>query len=117
MSKFIKLFKRNCRQESERNQSGSRAKGVFFSVLIFIIIFTIGIFYLGQVNKLATLGFRLHELENKAGELERVNRNIELKIISLQSMDRLKSLAEVLNLVKVDKIEYIDKAAELAAMK
>ena len=74
--------------------------------LVVMIVF-LGVYFVASVNDLAIKGFVLKELKVKAGELENVNNNVELSIMDLESYESISEKAKNLEMVKVDKIDYI----------
>ncbi len=62
-------------------------------ILIFFLVFSQIIFS----NKLTTSGKRLDELNRQITELEAENKELELEIIALSNLERLKKEAEIKN--------------------
>lgn len=75
-----------------------------------------GFFYLTQTNLTATSGYEIKKLEQEIAQLQESNKNLNLAFIKLQSMDRIVSGAESLNLVPVDKVETINADANAIAI-
>lgn len=105
MSKFLNLTKR-C------GANGAKPRPVInlsagFGLAICVLIFIIGIIYLSQINGLATFGFKLQALEERAREIERINKKLDLEVAELQSLSRITGATRGLGMVKVDAVDYI----------
>ena len=76
-------------------------------LLLVIIIGTAGLVYLSQVNSLATKGYKIKELENKAADLRDQNKQYELQITELRSTARINEAIKKLEMVEVARVEYL----------
>lgn len=77
-------------------------------IAVFAAMFLV--FYLMQINSLATKGFELRELEDQISQLEDENKKIELQLVEMQSMRYLAQHALDLDLVDAEAITYLDTA-------
>ncbi|OGY42908.1 MAG: hypothetical protein A2Y67_03495 [Candidatus Buchananbacteria bacterium RBG_13_39_9] len=84
-------------------QNKNKNKVIILSVLIFIC----GIYYLCQINNMATKGYQINELENQTAELKQENKRLQVEITELRSITRLTEKVEELKMVEVSRIEYI----------
>lgn len=80
---------------------------VCWSVLVCLLFFAVAIFYLIQVNGMATLGFKLENLETRAQELERMNKKLESSVAELKSLSHIREVTQGLGMVEVGIVEYI----------
>jgi len=95
-----KFYKRDFWQKYQVN-----SKKTLF--LIIALIFIAGVFYLWQINSLATKGYKFKELEDRVSELREQNKKLELQITELRSTDRITKEVENLQMVEVARVEYL----------
>jgi hypothetical protein len=93
-------------------QSKNRNKLLILGVLIFCS----GMLYLWQINGLATTGYKIKELENKAASLKSDNKHLQLEITRLRSTSRLEQKVAELKMVTVAKVEYLQANGSTVAM-
>jgi cell division protein FtsB len=85
-------------------------------VIIFFIIFNAAYFAL-NVNDLSIKGYVLNSKKMELDKLVKENKNLELEITRLSSLDNIEKRALAMKLVKVDKIDYIEVKDEAVARK
>ena len=76
-------------------------------LVLFAAIFVTGVFYLIQVNSLATKGYQIKDLDNKVAELKDMNKKLEVEVTELRSTARINHEIEKLNMVAVSRFEYL----------
>ncbi|MBU1890752.1 hypothetical protein KJ782_04675 [Patescibacteria group bacterium] len=86
------------------------------SVLFFAAIILLGATYLVQVNRTATSGFAVNDLNRKISELKENNQKLELEIADLQSLQNIQESSERLKLVAHTKLEYIQPSEGVVAL-
>lgn len=119
MSKFIRFsrFNREKFKTSPKESLRKRRLGFFkLKTIIIGLIIIGGIFYLVQTNKVAVEGFQIKELNQRIEDLRQENRKLEIEAASLQSISEIKKASQDLNLVKAEKIEYIEAGASAVAL-
>ncbi|HRY82259.1 MAG TPA: hypothetical protein P5232_00925 [Candidatus Moranbacteria bacterium] len=82
-----------------------------FKSTIFVLaslVLMLGIFYLYQVNDLATKGYEIKEMEKQIANLSQINKNNRIKEVELKSMYNIEKTAEGLNLVSSKGITYLN---------
>lgn len=75
--------------------------------LIFLIIAFMFIYCL-EVNSLATTGYKIRNFKKELGDLENINKDLQIEISNLKSIDALQLAIYNLNMVKASNIEYVD---------
>lgn len=107
-------FKQRMTQENylANYQNNNRNK----LILLGILIFCGGMMYLWQINGLATTGYKIKELENKAAALKSENKHLQLEITKLRSTSRLEQKVAELKMVAVAKVEYLQANGSTVAM-
>ncbi len=86
---------------------------------IFIIAFFLisASAYLWQINALSTRGFKIKELENNISDLKKDNQTLELEVTNEQSMFNLNERIKQLNLVAIQKVEYLQPIGPAVAVR
>ena len=86
----------------------NKAKRLLAVVLIFSII-VCGFLYIMQTSSSTGKGYKIRALKNQLNELSEVNKNFEIIISNLKSVDFLQSKMEGLKMVQaqVQSIEYL----------
>jgi len=72
------------------------------------ILIALSAFYIFAVNAIVGNAYELRALNKKMEELKSRNQFLEIEAASQRSMPDIQSLAAPLNLVAIDKIEYIN---------
>lgn len=118
MSRFLKLTKKhqkNCNQYQRRRSKG--IPFVYWGIILGLFILGVAVAYLVQINGMATFGFELQKLEERAIELERINKKLELEVAELRSLSRITATSHKLGMAGVDKIEYISSERSSVVIK
>jgi hypothetical protein len=89
----------------------------FLTILGFISISILLIFYIIQVNQLAKTRFEVLSYKKEIAGLFRKNQNLEIYYSQTNSLASLDVLLEDSNYVKVDKVHYIQILDEVVAIK
>lgn len=87
-----------------------------FNMMAVGLVLLAAAFYLVQVNKTAAYGFRMRELEVRINGLKRANEDLEFKAAGIRSMARVDEAGKGLEMVKVDRVDYVQSGtASMAA--
>ena len=84
------------------------------SIILGSIIFVLGVFYLYQVNDLATMGYEIRDIEKEIYSLSEINKDNRIKEVELKSMYNIEKTAEDLNLVSTKEVTYLNLNEEVA---
>ena len=87
-----------------------------FRVLVVVLIAVVGLSYLTLTNIMATRGYAIKELSQRADELKLENKKLELEITKAQSISHLDNLSEESGLVRIDTIEYLSPLGPAVAL-
>lgn len=85
-------------------------------IILGVLIFSFGLLYLWQINCLATTGYQIKALENKAAALKDENKHFQVQITELRSTSRLEEKIAELNMVSVARVEYLQANGSTVAM-
>ena len=83
-------------------------------IILALIVLILGIFYLYQVNDLATKGYEIREIEKQIIELSEMNKKNRIKEVELRSMYNIEKTAENLNLISSKGMTYINLNGSVA---
>ena len=83
-------------------------EGNWVARLLLITTVTIGASYIWQVNVAATSGYTMRDLEREIATLEHDNERLELEVSRLQSVDSVTTRMQMLGLVEVNDVRYVD---------
>lgn len=102
----------------KNNKAPSASEGewvnVFVGFLIMACLAVCSIFYVGQINETATLGFEFKEIESKIKQEKEASQNLKIESARLKAISNLKESIDGLDMVKVSKVEYISGSGSTA---
>lgn len=101
-------------KKTKTSLGGTRISLVSLCFVFIAIIILSGIGYLYQVNFLATQGFEMKEIEKKIQDVEKENKQLQIREIELRSMSNIEKATEELNLVNSSNVTYIEVAGSVA---
>jgi len=108
MSKFFHLTKKSKKIYRRKKMFPAMKIGLkTVNIVIVVLIAVVGISYLVQVNDLATKGYQIEELENRITELQQEGADLELNVLSLQSMGTVKERVDDLGMVLAGESDYL----------
>jgi hypothetical protein len=91
------------------------AKIKLVNLLILVLIFAAGLSYLFGMNRLMVSGFKLQALKRQVAALSDENQDIENQRVDLESYPNLEQRLKDLNMVAVDKVDYLQAQPGLIA--
>lgn len=109
MTKFTRF---TTRRKKERLQKESKLKkvrlgNISLRMVVVTLTVLVGFVYLVQVNSVSTGGFKIKDLSQRAEELQRENKKLDLQVSELQSLRTIKEASEDLELVGVSRMDYV----------
>jgi len=84
---------------------------------IVVLLLVGGFYFVMSVNDLSVKGFILKNLKIKLSESVKINKDMEIGVMQLESLENVAKRAEAMRLVKVDKVEYIINDNDVVAKK
>jgi len=115
MSKFLKSKAREHRKIKVIRKLKKRL--VFFNSIVLFVVGMVGVFYLIQINTIASQGYKVDDLKKQIGELQSRNQKLEIKTVELQSILNLENKVAELNMIRSDKVVHIDKTNYTVAVR
>ncbi len=91
---------------SDGHKQTVRARKCVACVLVLFIL-VLGFLYIFTTNSIAAKGYKIRNLSKQANELESMNRDLQIEISELKSVNILEAKVGQLEMVKVSKTEYV----------
>lgn len=85
---------------------GIRAKKLVVGILFFSII-ACGILYIFTTTNITAKGYKIKSLSSQANELESINKNFQVEVSNLKSVNILEAKSSDLQMVRAQKVEYV----------
>jgi cell division protein FtsL len=108
------IFQRKNSRNKKVVSGGAKISLISLGLVLLIALFLAGIFYLYQVNSLATQGFEIKKIENNIQTMEKEGKQLQIKEIELRSMNNIEKATKELNLVNSSNVTYIEIAGPVA---
>ncbi len=86
----------------------TRKINIIFTTFLGIAIVSLSAVYLVQMNKIATIGYSIKELDAQSVAMVEQSKKMEVEIIKAQSIANLDEKVLMLNMVPVGQIKYLD---------
>lgn len=101
-----KRTKKN-KQKSAQSQSLPPLLKNSVKLLIILIVVLVGVFYIININALATKEYKIDSLKEKLEQIKITNQNLEIEVTKLQSINRIQQLAKERGLTEAKIVKYI----------
>jgi hypothetical protein len=100
-----------------RNFSSSSEKGkIALGIAIIFGLVLLSVFYLVQTNQLVAKNFELRTFHNALSERQAQNQKLLISLTQIRSLNSLENAAKNLNLVVVEKINYLKAVSGFFAL-
>lgn len=94
-----------------------RQKGsVKLSIAIIFGLFLLSVLYLAQINSLVARNFELRAAQNSLKIKQDANQSATISLMRVRSMSSLENAAKDLNLVAIEKVDYLRTAPGFFAL-
>lgn len=108
-------------QNPDKNYQTGATKGSLYLAYanrgLLLVILTIGLYHVFNINNLAVKGFVLREVKTEYNALIEENKKAEIEIMAGESLENIEARANQLKMVKADKIAYLKAKANEVAMR
>jgi cell division protein FtsL len=91
-----------------KSKSRSSSSVFYLNLAIVFVIAILGLVYVFTLNALSTKGYAIRQAEQQINQLEIQYKNLELQVSNLQSINRIKQEASLLNFVPASDVTYIN---------
>lgn len=88
----------------------------WFTILVVGVTMVLGMLYIWQVNITATRGFTMRDLDQDIEELVQENERLQVQITKLQSVDSVATRIQMLGLLDISDIEYMNSGDDSVAI-
>lgn len=117
MSKFFLFSKHNMqkRQPTTKKWYHDFAGNYFqLNAICLVSLIVLFISYIGLVNYTSSDGFEVSQMQKKIETIEEANRELELTVQNLQSMEHIKTISENLNFEQVKDVAFLSSSSAMA---
>jgi hypothetical protein len=100
-----------------RNPSIVKEKGkINLNLVILFGLILLSVFYLVQINKIVAKNFELRASQDVLKEKQEKNQDLLVSLMQARSMSNLENAAKSLNLVAIEKINYLKAVSGFFAL-
>lgn len=117
MSRYLTITSSNSAQFGERKKSlnvRSKMGRVTLSFFLVTLVCAAGVFYIFEVNNLATKGYEIKNLENQLNKLRKENENLRIQEAELKSMYKIEEKTKDLNMIVPKDVSYLNLPGDMA---
>ncbi|MBT3230230.1 hypothetical protein HN358_00390 [Candidatus Uhrbacteria bacterium] len=86
----------------------------WFTYCLLACVAVVGALYIWQVNMSATQGYAVRDMESDITLIEHENEQLQNQVSSLRSIDSVMTRVQMLGLVKVDDVVYLNSDDSMA---
>lgn len=109
-----KKNRKRCKEIQTKSESGFCVSLILLVKSMIVVVMFLGVLYVAQINKLATMGYEIKEKENKIATLYKDNEALKIHAAELKSMHQLELKKDEMNLKKPQEIGYLEVESPVA---
>ncbi|MDI6778211.1 MAG: cell division protein FtsL [Patescibacteria group bacterium] len=117
MSRFLTITNSNSMRFGERKgalKSRPKMGRVTLSFFLVTLICALGVFYIFEVNNLATKGYEIDKLEKQLSNLQKENERLQIQAAELKSMYKIEEKTKDLNMIAPKDVSYLNLPGDVA---
>lgn len=117
MSRFLTITNSSAVRFGERKETfRTRPKmgRVTLSFLLVVLVCAVGVFYIFEVNNLATKGYEIDKYEKQLNNLKKENERLRIQEAELKSMYRIEERTRDLNMIVPKNVSYVNLPGNVA---
>jgi cell division protein FtsL len=118
MSQLLTATQANSLAFRERKKSAKKEPARFgrltLNFVLVVLICALGVFYIFEVNNVATKGYDIKSLEKQVQELKDKNENLKIREAELKSMYNIEEKTKDLNMTAPADISYLTLPGNVA---
>ncbi|TSA46185.1 hypothetical protein D4R51_00545 [bacterium] len=118
MSRFLTLTNSSSVNFGERKKTvksrGGLVGNVTLNFLVAALVCMLGVFYIFEVNNMATKGYEIKGLENQMGDLKKENEKLKIQEAELKSMYNIEEKTKDLNMIVPKDVSYLNLPGDVA---
>lgn len=104
MSTAAMAFRKN--QNFVRNRIKVQSGPITSTIMLIVMVITLGLMYLNQVTKTSTFNYKISNLEKRQSELQSTKDNLAIDAARLQSIAEARRAAEASGLEPIKTVSY-----------
>lgn len=104
MSTAEMAFRKN--QNFVRNKIKVQSGPITSTIMLIVMVITLGLMYLNQVTKTSTFNYKISNLEKKQADLQSSKDNLAIDAARLQSIAEARKAAEAAKLESIKAVSY-----------
>ncbi len=104
------------RDRNKRSRRTRQGLSSFLPLLVLASMFGAGLLYVAQMNATATGNLTIRQMEQKIGDLQAHNQELELKADTVRSLKNIEQASTALNLVAPAQITYVNEQDSAVAL-
>jgi len=118
MSRFLTLTHSNAigfgeRKKAIKNQPTKIGRVTLNFLLVFLVC-ALGVFYIFEVNNVATKGYDIRALEKKVQDLKESNEKLRIREAELKSLNNIEEKTKDLNMTAPKDVSYLTLPGNVA---
>lgn len=118
MSRFLTITNSSSVNFGERKKAvksqSTRMGNVTLNFLVAALVCVLGVFYIFEINNMATKGYEIKALENQMGVLKKENEKLKIQEAELKSMYNIEEKTKDLNMVVPKDVSYLNLPGDVA---
>lgn len=117
MSRYLTITNSSSVRFGERKKSlNARPKmgRVTLSFILVTLVCAAGVFYIFEVNNLATKGYEIRNLENQLNKSQKENETLRIQAAELKSLNKIEEKTKDLNMVAPKDVSYLNLPGDVA---
>lgn len=119
MSRFLTITNSSSvnfgeRKKTVKSQSAARMGNVTLNFLVAALVCLLGVFYIFEVNNMATKGYEIKALENQMSELKKENEKLKIQEAQQRSMYNIEEKTKELNMIVPKDVSYLNLPGDVA---
>lgn len=117
MSRYLTITASNSMRFGERKRGlKTRPKigRVTLSFFLVMLICALGVFYIFEVNNLATKGYEIDRMEKQLNELKKENESLQIQAAELKSMYKIEEKTKEFNMIAPKDMSYMNLPGDVA---
>jgi cell division protein FtsL len=118
MSRFLTITNSNSANFGERKKTvrpnSIKVGNVTLNFLVAALVCLLGVFYIFEVNNMATKGYEIKSLENQINDLKKDNEKLKIQSAELKSMYNIEEKTKDLNMVVPKDTSYLNIPGDMA---
>jgi cell division protein FtsL len=117
MSRYLTLTSSSSVRFGERKRVlGNQPKigRVTLSFFLVVLVCATGVFYIFEVNNMATKGYEIDKLEKQLNDLKKENERLQIEAAELKSMYKIEEKTKELNMIAPKGVSYLSLPGDVA---